>query len=74
MSVRCIALLPFNSRGGYSFMSFETGKKIHGFEWTELAITEEEIKAMYTLADFLDEDGIPKIRFICRVRYDDRQL
>jgi len=55
-------------------MSFETGKKIHGFEWTELAITEEEIKAMYTLADCLDEDGIPKIRFICRVRYDDRQL
>eukprot|EP00957_Ditylum_brightwellii_P159016 12103062-Ditylum_brightwellii.AAC.1 len=47
-------------------MSLETGKRIHGFQWTELAITDEVIKRVHELAeeqkaDFLDENGVPKL-------------
>ena len=65
-ATRAIALRPSNSRGGYHFMSLETGKRIHGFQWTELAITDEVIERVHELAeeqkaDFLDENGIPKL-------------
>ena len=33
-----ICLRPSNSQGGYYFLNLETGKKIHGYKFTELAI------------------------------------
>ena len=65
-STRGIALRPSNSQGGYYFMSLETGKKIHGFQWTELAITDEVVDRVHVLAEeqkanFLDDHGIPKL-------------
>ena len=65
-SIRAIALRPSNSQGGYYFMSLNTGKRIHGHQWDELAITDEVIDRVHELAakekaDFLDEDGIPKL-------------
>ena len=40
-SVGEVALNPSNERGGYYLMSLRTGRKLHGFIWTELTITEE---------------------------------
>ena len=50
-SVGAIALRPHNNRGSYSFMSLNTGKKIHSNQWTELAINEEVIKRVEELAE-----------------------
>ncbi|GFH49240.1 predicted protein [Chaetoceros tenuissimus] len=47
-------------------MSLDTGKRIRGHQWDELAITDEVIERVHELAarekaDFLDENGIPKL-------------
>ena len=47
-------------------MSLETGKKVHGFQWTELAITDEVVDRVHVLAEeqkvkFLDDHGAPKL-------------
>ncbi|GFH56495.1 hypothetical protein CTEN210_12971 [Chaetoceros tenuissimus] len=47
-------------------MSLDTGKRIQGHQWDELAITDEVIERVHELAaqekaDFLDENGIPKL-------------
>ena len=65
-STRGIALRPSNSQGGYYFMSLKTCKKIHGFQWTWLAITDEVVGRVHALAEeqkanFLDDHGIPKL-------------
>lgn len=64
--IRAIALRPSNSDGGYHFMPLDTGKKIHGFQWTELAISDDVIDRVHELAEeqhaeFLDDDGYPKL-------------
>ena len=38
-----VGLNPSNKKGGYYFMSIRTGRKLHGFVWKELPITEEVI-------------------------------
>ena len=42
-SVGAVALISSNEIGGYYFMSLRTGRKLHGFIWTEFTITEEII-------------------------------
>jgi hypothetical protein len=59
-----ICLRPSNSQGGYYFMNLHTGRKIHGYRFTELAMPQHIIDAVHTLADTedapdLDEDGCP---------------
>ena len=62
--VSCIALRPCNRKGGYYFLSLETGRKIHGHDWTELAIPQRVIDRVHELADeentpALDDEGCP---------------
>ena len=59
-----ICLRPSNSQGGYYFMNIETGRKIHGFKFTELSMPEHVIDRVHALAEAegapdLDEDGCP---------------
>jgi hypothetical protein len=59
-----ICLRPSNSQGGYYFMNLQTGKKIHGYRFTELAMPQHIIDTVHDLADAedapdLDEDGCP---------------
>ena len=68
-AARAIALRPSNNQGGYYFMSLKTGKRIHGFQWTKLAITQEVIDRVHELAEqqhaeYLDEEGYPKLDII----------
>ena len=44
-----VALNPSNEKGGYHFMSLRTGRKLHGFIWTQLPITEELITSVEEL-------------------------
>ena len=39
-SVGAVALNPQNEKAGYYFMFLITGRKLHGFIWTELPIAE----------------------------------
>jgi len=60
----CICLRPSNSQGGYYFMNLETGKRIHGYRFTELAMSNHIIERVHELAEMenapdLDEDGCP---------------
>jgi len=62
--ISCIALRPCNNKGGYYFLNLETGRKIHGHDWTELAIPDRIIDRVHELADeenapALDEEGCP---------------
>jgi hypothetical protein len=62
--ISCIALRPCNRKGGYYFLSLETGKRIHGHDWNELAIPQRVIDRVHELADnehapTLDEEGCP---------------
>ena len=50
-------------------MSLKTGKRIHGFQWTRLAMTQEVIDRVHELAEqqhaqYLDGDGFPKLDVI----------
>ena len=50
-------------------MSLKTGKRIHGFKWTRLATTQEVIDRVHELAEqqhaeYLDEEGFPKLDII----------
>ena len=59
-----ICLRPSNSQGGYYFMSLETGKRIHGYKFTELTMPDHVIDRVHQLAtnEFssdLDHDGCP---------------
>lgn len=50
-------------------MSLKTGKRIHGFQWTRLAMTQEVIDRVHELAEqqhaqYLDDDGFPKLDVI----------
>ena len=68
-AARAITLRPSNNQGGYYFMSLKTGKRIHGFQWTKLAITQEVIDRVHELAEqqhaeYLDEEGYPKLDII----------
>ena len=53
-SVGAIAMYPSNERGGYYFMSLRTGKRLHGFIWNEVPITDEVISRVEQLGE---EDG-----------------
>ena len=60
----CIALRPCNRQGGYYFLNLETGRKIHGYDWDELAISDRIIDMVHALADkdnvpALDDQGCP---------------
>jgi hypothetical protein len=62
--VSAICLRPSNSQGGYFFMSLETGRKIHGYRFTELAMPDHIIDMVHDFADAegaaaLDNDGCP---------------
>ena len=62
--ISCIALRPCNKKGGYFFLNLETGKRIHGYDWTELAIPQRVIDRVHDLAiegntPELDEEGCP---------------
>ena len=66
MKSRCIpaiALKPSNEWGGHFFMSLWTGKRIHGYNWVELPISEEVIQQVESLAIKENQpllvDGIP---------------
>jgi hypothetical protein len=48
--VPCIALCESNEHGGHYFMSLYSGKKLHGYEWHELPITDEVISQVEELA------------------------
>ena len=48
--VPAIALNESNEQGGHYFMSLYSGKKLHGYEWTELPITDEVISQVEELA------------------------
>ena len=59
-----ICLHPSNSQGGYYFLSLETGKKIQGYKFTELAMPNQVIDHIHELAEEegaenLDDDGCP---------------
>jgi hypothetical protein len=56
--VSCIALRPCNRQGGYYFLNLETGRKIHGYDWDELAISDRVIEMVHTLAD---KDNAPAL-------------
>ena len=53
-SIGAIAMYPSNERGGYYFMSLWTGRRLHGFIWNEVPITEEVINRVKQLGE---EDG-----------------
>jgi len=62
--VPCIAQRPCNKQGGYYFLNLETGRKIHGYDWVELAIFDRVIDIVHALADrenapALDTQGCP---------------
>ena len=62
--VSAICLRPSNSQGGYYFMSLDTGKRIHGYRFTELSMPDHVIDTVHTLAESedaldLDADGCP---------------
>ena len=62
--VSAICLRPSNNQGGYYFMSLNSGRKIHGFKFTELAMPQQVIDRVHELAqnegaEELDEDGCP---------------
>jgi hypothetical protein len=62
--VSAICLRPSNSQGGYFFMSLETGRKIHGYRFTELSMPDHIIDIVHDFADAdgaadLDDDGCP---------------
>ena len=50
IAVGAIALIPSNERGGYYFMSLDTGKQLHGLIWTEPSINERVISRVNDLA------------------------
>lgn len=63
-TVSAIALRPSNEQGGYYFMSLETGRRIHGYIWTELPISDHIIETVHQLAENegaedLDDEGVP---------------
>ena len=50
-SVTAISLSPSNQWGGHYFMSLTSGKKIHGFKWVELPISNEVVDRVHELAN-----------------------
>ena len=62
--VSAICLRPSNRQGGYFFMSLETGRKIHGYKFTELSMPDYVINQVHPFAEAegannLDDDGCP---------------
>ena len=49
ITVEAIAIGPSNERGGYNFMSLDTGKQYHAFIWTELPIKDQVISRVNDL-------------------------
>ena len=43
-SVGCIALLPSNNNGGYTFMSLLTGERLHSYIWRALPMSRDVIR------------------------------
>ena len=64
-----ICLRPSNSQGGYYyFMNIETGKRIHGYRFTELSMPQHIIDKVLELAAAegapdLDDDGCPRFEW-----------
>jgi hypothetical protein len=63
-----ICLRPSNSQGGYYFMNIETGKRIHGYRFTELSMPQHIIDKVHELtgaegAPDLDNDGCPRFEW-----------
>jgi hypothetical protein len=61
-------LRPSTSQGGCCFMNLHTGKKIHGYRFTELAMPQHIIDTVHDLADAenapnLDDDGCPSFEW-----------
>jgi len=55
-SIGAIAPRPSNERGGFYFMSLNTGRLIHAFTWEELSIDDHVITRVVQLAE---ADGAP---------------
>lgn len=75
-SVAAIALRASNNRGGYYFMSLESGRRIHSFVWRELPIPDYVAKRVEELAESedapsLDEDGCPIFEWTPGTMIDD---
>ena len=51
-----------NDKGGYYFMSLETGRKIHGFIWTKEPINQQVVDRVHHLANL---EGQPKLMNNC---------
>lgn len=49
-SIPAIALRPSNNQGGYYFMSLNTGRQIHSYQWIELPIMEHVIQRVHFMA------------------------
>ena len=48
-SIPAIALKPSNNQGGYYFMSLNTGRQIHSYQWTELPVTDHVIQRVHSM-------------------------
>ena len=48
--VPVITLSESNEQGGHYFMSLYSGKKLHGYDWVELPITNDVIHQVENLA------------------------
>jgi len=75
-SVSGIALRASNNRGGYYFMSLESGRRIHSFMWRELPIFDYVIGRVQELAESedapsLDEDRCPIFEWLPGTPIDD---
>lgn len=49
-TVPAVALRMSNNAGGHYFMSLHSGKRIHGYKWTELSIDKHVIERVEQLA------------------------
>ena len=63
-AIPAIALRPSNEHGGYYFLSLETGRRIHCFQWQELLIPDHIVRCVEQLATSqkqpdLGADGCP---------------
>jgi hypothetical protein len=50
-AIPAIALRKSNNNGGHYFMNLHTGRRIHGYHWTELPIDEYVISRVEKIAE-----------------------
>ena len=58
-AIEGIALSSAGPKGGYYFLSLQTGKRIHGYSWTTLPITDAVINDVHELAAYEKQPSMP---------------